>query len=219
MEYTRKVSLAYSKNRKGYRSTDEYVLPLLKSLNLKGKAVLDFGCGDGSDIRTFLKMGARKAVGIDPSGPMIALAKARGSVGKKVRIRKTDGRTIPEPDGKFDLVFAHFVVHYLRDTAKHFKEIARVLRSGGYFTAVFNTLTGDPKLLNRTVMMRLGKKGSVLELRILSKSPEEIKKSLKEARLDILKFIYIPNPDVRIGLKADRDVFKKRTVLLLAQKP
>lgn len=53
--------------------------PALFSLlpDLKGKQILDLGCGYGENCMEFVKMGASKVVGVDISKKMLEVAKKR----------------------------------------------------------------------------------------------------------------------------------------------
>ena len=66
---------------------------------------------------------------MDPSGTMIAEAKARfGAVSEFVQ---GDGTQIPLADGAFDAVFSAATFHWIKDHDSLFREIHRVLKRGG----------------------------------------------------------------------------------------
>lgn len=218
MEYTKQIVEHYTKHRDSYRSTDKIIFPLAKKLGIKNKVILDFGCGHGVDTMKFVKLGAKKVVGIDPSKAMIDLAK-RHNHHRKIEFIKTDGKKLPLKNNQFDLVFANFVVHYLEDTKKQFTEIARVLNQGGYFLAIFNCLTSDVKLINKRVPMVLGKGENSTRIHIMSKSAKEIKDNLMAAGFKIIKFTNISNPDAKIDPHYNnKHKFKKQPKLLVALK-
>ena len=54
-----------------------FEIPALFSLlpNLKGKSVLDLGCGFGEHCKGFIKKGAAKVVGVDISEKMLEVAR------------------------------------------------------------------------------------------------------------------------------------------------
>lgn len=217
-EYPQKVVDHYTQHRNSYRSTDSTVFPLVKKTGIKDKVILDFGCGHGVDALEFVKLGAKKVVGIDPSKPMIELAKQVNS-NPKIKFIATDGNTLPLKGNQFDLVFANFVIHYLKDTKQQFGEIARVLKPGGYFIAVFNCLTTDLKIINKRVPMILGKGKEKSRIHIVSKSPEEIKNSLQKSGLNIISFSRIANPDAKVDPEYKNIYgFKKQSFVFVARK-
>lgn len=217
-EYTQEVVNHYTQHRDSYRSTDATVFPLLKRIGIIDKVTLDFGCGHGVDCMKFIKLGARQVVGVDPSKPMINLAR-QVNHHPQIKFIANNGKTLPLKDRQFDLVFANFVIHYLKDTQKQFSEIARVLKPGGRFVAVFNCLTGDMKLINKRVSMLLGKGKQVTRIHVLSKSPDEIRTSLSKANFKIEKFVRIANPDAKIDPLFDNKYgFKKHPILFIAQR-
>lgn len=111
-------------------------LPRLIDFNAyRGKAVLDVGCGAGTDLARFARGGAR-VTGVDLSSSAIALAKQNfAQQGLEADLREADGERLPFPDNQFDLVFAHGVVQYTSHDRALVDECRRVLKPGG--TAVF----------------------------------------------------------------------------------
>lgn len=219
MKYTKIISNKYSTNRTKYRSTNKYTLPVVKKINLKEKIVLDFGCGDGSDIEMFIKMKAKEIIGVDSSASMIALAKQKYKGSKEVKFTQTKGMKLSFKNSQFDFVFSHFVLHYIKDIKKQFREIARVMNQGAIFVAVFNCLTHDKKLVNKKVPLQLGKGRNEIIITIFSKSSDEIKKDLSTAGLEIIKFSKISNPDAKIDLAySNKYKFKEETILFLVRK-
>jgi len=99
-----------------------------------GERVLDIGCGSGT---TTLALAARvgpmgEAVGVDISGPMLALARRRAAQtpdrARFVEADATDYRFEPE---SFDLAFSQFGVMFFADPAASFRNIHRAMRKGG----------------------------------------------------------------------------------------
>jgi len=120
---------------------------LLKLVQPKeGDKVLDVGTGGGLLAIGFAKAANDvKATGIDlwiPGGGGTSLKTAKNNaeiegVADRVEFKRADARDIPYPDSCFDIVVASFVLHMIyknRDTA--FKEMIRVLKSGGKFAII-----------------------------------------------------------------------------------
>lgn len=96
--------------------------------NVKGKKVLDWGCGSGIYAKILTKKGA-KVKGFDISPTMIKIAKEDNP---KLDLRVGSGTKIPFKE-KFDIVVASLAIHYLKDWNKVLKEVRRVLKKNGYF--------------------------------------------------------------------------------------
>jgi len=96
--------------------------------NLKGKKVLDFGCGTGIYAK---EMTARRAKvkGFDISPEMLELAK---KVNPKLDLRLGSGYKIPFKE-KFDIVVASLVIEHFKDWDKVFGQVKSVLKKGGVF--------------------------------------------------------------------------------------
>ena len=103
--------------------------------NVKGKKILDFGCGSGIYAKLLTKKGA-KVKGFDLSPEMLAIAKKENP---GLDLIEGSGYKIPFKE-KFDIVLASLVVHYLKDWNKMLREIKKVLKKEGYF--IFST--GNP---------------------------------------------------------------------------
>lgn len=98
---------------------------------LKGKKVLDVGCGAGVDLARFAKGGA-DVTGVDLAESAITLARKNFEIqGLKGDLRVASGESLPFPDDSFDYVFAHGVVQYTADDQKLVDECRRVVKPGG----------------------------------------------------------------------------------------
>ena len=96
--------------------------------NVKGKKVLDFGCGAGIYARILTEKGA-KVKGFDLSEEMLKIAKRENP---KLDLRLGSGYNIPFKE-KFDVVIAPLVLDYFNDWDKTFREVNRVLKKKGIF--------------------------------------------------------------------------------------
>jgi ArsR family transcriptional regulator len=109
-------------------------------LDLVGPSVgrlLDIGTGTGR-LLELLGPRAERAVGIDASRAMLALARsrlARADLGH-CTVRLADMYRLPMADATFDVVTAQMVLHHAEDPAGALAEAARVLRPGGRLVIV-----------------------------------------------------------------------------------
>ncbi|MBN1682154.1 class I SAM-dependent methyltransferase [Candidatus Bathyarchaeota archaeon] len=112
----------------------EYERPSFLSLipDIKGKKVLDAGCGTGSLTEWLVDHGS-EVIGVDASPHMLEEAMKR--IKYKATLRLHDLR---EPlsfieDESIDLVASSLVMHYLENIDYVFKEFNRIIKPGGYF--------------------------------------------------------------------------------------
>jgi SAM-dependent methyltransferase len=103
-----------------------FFLRALEQIVRPEQEVLDIGAGAGQLNRYQLKGRVRRIVGIDldprvRDNPLLD----EGIV--------ASADSLPFPDSSFDLAFSIYVLEHIRDAAGFAREIARVLRPGGYF--------------------------------------------------------------------------------------
>jgi malonyl-CoA O-methyltransferase len=102
-------------------SLDEELATAL-SPALKGKRLLDAGCGTGRRLRG---LDTALAVGVDLSFEML-------QAGARACVAVADVCTLPFPSASFDVVWCRLVLGHSRDPAPAYREIARVCRVGGF---------------------------------------------------------------------------------------
>lgn len=112
--------------------------------DLRGKTLLDMGCGGGVHLAEYVRRGAECA-GIDISATLIHIAaqrlpKCSFSVGSMTRL--------PFKPATYDVVTSSLALHYARQKMRVFREVARVLKPGGEF--IFTT--GNPLMDARQVI-------------------------------------------------------------------
>jgi ubiquinone/menaquinone biosynthesis C-methylase UbiE len=99
-----------------------------------GERVLDIGCGSGT---TTLKLAAHaapsgEAIGIDISGPMLAVARARAAqTPARVRFIEADATDYAFDSESFDLAFSQFGVMFFADPAASFRNIHKAMKKDG----------------------------------------------------------------------------------------
>ncbi len=124
--------------------------------NVRGKKMLDFGCGTGIYAKLLTKKGA-KIKGFDISDEMLRIARRENP---KLDLRHGSGYKIPFNE-KFDIVYAALVIDYFKDWDKVFKQVSKVLKKGGIF--VFSA--GNPVSECSKTIKCNGKKFKALGIR------------------------------------------------------
>jgi SAM-dependent methyltransferase len=97
--------------------------------------VLDLGSGTGVVALALAERGFRVR-GIDHSADMVEIARGkarRAGLGEEVTFEIGDVRSTGEPDAAFGGVTCQGTLHHLEDIAPCVRELARVLRPGGFF--------------------------------------------------------------------------------------
>ena len=115
-------------------ANDLFETPALFSLlpDLKGKTVLDLGCGYGDHCREFVRMGAERVVGIDISRKMLEVAE-RANAHPAIRYRNLPMERIHELTGSYDMVVSSLAVHYVEDFRGLAQNVFSLLKDGGCF--------------------------------------------------------------------------------------
>jgi ubiquinone/menaquinone biosynthesis C-methylase UbiE len=104
--------------------------------------VLEVGCGTGHWVRLVRETHV-DVVGLDPSGGMLAIARARLPEGRLIRAR---AEALPCREGTFDRVFCINALHHFSAPAAFFSEARRVLDpAGGLLTVGLDPHTGQDR--------------------------------------------------------------------------
>ncbi|RBP16499.1 ArsR family transcriptional regulator [Roseiarcus fermentans] len=101
------------------------------------RTLLDLGTGTGRMLELLAPRAAR-AVGVDQSAAMLALARSRmEQTGlRNVQLRQGDVYAPPVERNGYDLIVVHQVLHFLDDPARALKEAARALGPSGRLVVV-----------------------------------------------------------------------------------
>jgi len=120
------------RSRDGLKAAGEWhqLQPLFPPL--RGKTVLDLGCGYGWHSRYAAEQGAQTVLGIDLSERMIDEAKRRNAADNiTYRVCSMEGYEYPE--SVYDLVISNLALHYIADLDPVFEKVFQTLKPGGIF--------------------------------------------------------------------------------------
>jgi len=123
----------YKGMRETHINANELIeIPIMKSMlpNVKGKRILDLGCGDGSMSKYFIENGASYVLALDISQNMIEEAKKKNS-DENITYKVLEMEKISTIKDKFDMVFSSLAFHYIEDFDKLTKNISDLLNKEG----------------------------------------------------------------------------------------
>lgn len=100
--------------------------------DLRGKTVLDIGCGMGQHAKQYSDMGAASVLGIDISEKMLEYARAH-SHADNITYRQMAMEDIRGLDREFDLVTSSLVFDYIKDFDELMKDVYGIMKDGAEF--------------------------------------------------------------------------------------
>lgn len=115
-EYTEKYSAANTMRK-----------VLLETEEIKGKKILDVGCGSGIDLAFLSEQGARVS-GIDISPELVTLAQTQLPDSE---ILEGTLNSLPWEKEKFDIIWSKYAVQHEKDITLGMSEMYRVLKKDG----------------------------------------------------------------------------------------
>ncbi len=120
---------------RGYKVRKTH-LEVLGLMSMRGKKVLDAGCGPGT-YGIMLAQAGNEVIGIEISPGAVQVANQRAKEkGVDFTARVGDLENLPFDDNTFDVCFCGWVLHHFPDINKAVSELSRVLKPGGYITMV-----------------------------------------------------------------------------------
>lgn len=148
--YDAKWAISFDERSVAYvRGRAERMLPMPRY----GR-VLELGSGTGFFLLNLWQAGyVREAHATDISpGMLAACVRTARTIGCDLRARTADAEALPYPDGTFDLVVGHAVLHHVPDVERALREARRVLVPGG---ALF--VAGEPSVLGDKLARVVGR--------------------------------------------------------------
>jgi sarcosine/dimethylglycine N-methyltransferase len=110
-----------------------------------GSLVLDVGSGVGGPARFLAQAYGCRVTGVDLSEPFVDAARyltERTGQGGQVSFQTASALELPFDEGRFDVVLLQHVAMNISDRARLYREIRRVLNSGGRFATFDVVLKG-----------------------------------------------------------------------------
>ncbi len=117
----------------------EEALRVVEGLDLRGKRVLDIGCGSGAIAVLLARdMGAAEVVGIDVEPDVCAAAErraAKAGLSDRITVREVAPGPLAFDDDSFDVVYSKDSIIHIPDKEALCRDVYRVLKPGGWFAA------------------------------------------------------------------------------------
>ena len=128
----------FFENFKGLRSdeinfNDVIETPIITAMmpDLKGKRVLDIGCGMGQHAMQYSMAGAASVIGTDISEKMLAFARENNPA-DNITYRRLAFEDLEQIEDRFDVITSSLAFDYSEDFGKLLKDIYLLLNEGGY---------------------------------------------------------------------------------------
>lgn len=177
----------------------EYLLPGLRrhleqlgldpETTLRGRAVLDAGCGGfAGGVAAMLALGAASATGIDFSEPNIMAARCRFKPEPRARFVVGTVLDLPFPDATFDFVYSNGVLMITKDPRRAFSELVRTLRPGG---RLYVGVYGRGGLFNEVAVPLMKMAGRVVPRPVTARALKLVPWLLKPSS-SLMDFMYVP---------------------------
>jgi SAM-dependent methyltransferase len=120
------------RSRHGLDGAPEW--PAIRALlpDLRGKRVVDLGCGFGWFARWAAEQGAARVVGLDLSANMIERAR-RDTTSERIEYQIADLETLELPVAAYDLAYSSLAFHYIEDFGRLVRTVHQALVPGAQF--------------------------------------------------------------------------------------
>lgn len=123
----------FIKNSRNHSNAENLIeKPALFSLvpDLKGKRVLDLGCGFGEASIECVRLGASQVVALDISQKMLAVAREKNA-SEKIDYRNICMEDVALLSGGYDLVISSMAIHFVEDFDLLLEDLYHLLKPGG----------------------------------------------------------------------------------------
>jgi SAM-dependent methyltransferase len=164
------LASVYDETRGGLERAEGFVRDLVP--HLVGPRVVEVGIGTGAVALALEQLTGLRAVGVDISPAMLAIAMQR--IGRRVAIG--DACCLPFPDACVDSLIVVWLLQLVPDIAAVLAELRRVVRPGGRLAIVLSRpeeRSDDIEYLQRLLFERLGRRAGDGPLQVADLTREQ----------------------------------------------
>ena len=141
----------YRQDRPGWQPATELYADLVRDNIESGSFLLDLGCGRGGLVEQ-LEHPLDQVIGLDPDWPSLVEHRLANQHPTFSRIAGIS-LNLPFSENCFDLIFSSWILEHLSQPADDFRQIGRVMRTGGILVFITpnarHPLAGLNRLLGR----------------------------------------------------------------------
>jgi ubiquinone/menaquinone biosynthesis C-methylase UbiE len=121
----------YAQYRRFRYETEWHIPEFVPFAEMRGRKVLEIGCGNGADGVMFAAAGA-DYTGVDLTEAAVAATRKHFAVlNLPGEFRTANAERLDFPDDSFDVVYSYGVLHHTPEPARAIHEVHRVLKPGG----------------------------------------------------------------------------------------
>lgn len=188
------IANRYAKAPIGDETAYQQKLKITRGYLTPESKVLEFGCGTGSTALVHAPF-AGHIHATDVSGKMIAIAQSKADAQgvKNVEFEQVGIESLSAPDGSFDMVMGHSILHLLDDREAAIARVFDLLKPGGVF--ITSTVCLAKSFWYLKPVLGVGRFFGVLPLvRFLTK--DEMEKSITDAGFEIVQSLAMSKGNV-----------------------
>lgn len=96
--------------------------------SMKGKTIIDVGCGDGTYTFEMLKYKPKYILGIDPAKEAIKKASSKNLISKRIKFKVQNIYSLDNLNQTFDIAVVRGVLHHLYDAPTAVMQLSKIAR-------------------------------------------------------------------------------------------